>query len=1095
MYIFIFLLTLYGRGCNSQCQDPCHCEQQGVNFKMICTDHYLEDVPKDLPCHVGVLNLRRNFITTLNRESFPCQNRLRELLLSNNHLRYIEKQVFDDTGELMLIELHSNFLQSIPYLGSLPIILQISVMRNSLTDWHHQTLQNKTHLTELELAYNKLTNPPKIPFKLSILNLKGNAINDLHTMMLAYPNAISHLNINYNNIEYLDRLQTMKSLKILMLEFNYIRRIRDNVFSSVPLLETIKLGHNNIVDISSFCNMMYIRHIFLEENNIRVVQRPAFTNIPNIDTINLKGNEIIQLSQSFFSTPQSLLLRKNSLTRFELFEGGNYTKLRILNVDRNDLQNISISSYPNLYYLCASFNKIKDVNFGIDSHHQLQYINLNSNQIKNMNKFGNLPNLKWLQLSSNSITSLDDKTLICLPQLRELRLDNNRISILSNLLTCPELTNLQLSENIIHTIENSTFDSSPRLAILNLAKNEISDLRFLHSIYSLEELNLSHNRLRTINPLDFLTLTHLRTLDLSFNLFMEINTPNLQSLQSLDISHNFLYHLNLNHLFGDRTLVKINAEGNRITDVVSTSALDINVNDNAFGASNSSELSGTNILACNNNLSDFKTIKISPNLVGLYLNKNHIVSIPNFTFISASSLIFLELNDNNIADIYPTAFYGLRKVVALKLERNCITHLRSDLFSNILDLKYVRLGGNPLLHVSNHLFPASQDIEGISFPSIPFSNTSLSIFQDIPNLHYLELHENLAFRAHFVRNTSNLVGTILEFSDLWFLNLSSINLGDHCQNVLINTVKILDLSNNAITTIPKYCLPRSKKTYSLYLSQNKLKWILNDSFDKHQQFWFLDLSYNHILFFEFGSLRHQTYLTDLHLQGNQLTKLDLGLLTFPLKSIQIELENNPWTCNCDLIKSVSALKHTLTPIKCDKPLAYANYSVADLAAKNSFTCRPLLCSQPYQTLLSFLGDKMVELPCPIITSNDIYWSVTFQGEQLNTVRDTLPESISILPHNALLISDVTKDMIGLYTCWSRNEGGQTKFKIDLLVEEMEENVEDSYNTTSTTISAKEWKDTLQCGTNNSSNSSMPTFNVISNSCYVLFVSILAFFFL
>ncbi|XP_041483376.1 leucine-rich repeat-containing G-protein coupled receptor 5-like [Lytechinus variegatus] len=292
MYIFIFLLTLYGRGCNSQCQDPCHCEQQGVNFRMTCTDRYLEDVPKDLPCHVGVLNLRRNFIAALYRESFPCQYRLRELLLSNNQLHYIEKRVLDDAGELMLIELHSNFLQSIPYLGSLPIILQISVMRNSLAEWNNQTLQNTSHLTEVELAYNKLTNLPKIMFKLSILNLKGNAINDLHTTMLAYPNAISHLNINNNNIEYVDRLQTMKNLKILMLEYNYIRHIRDDVFFSVPFLEIIKLRRNNIVDVSSFCNMMYIKHIYLEENNIKVVKRPAFTNIPNIKTINLKGNEI-----------------------------------------------------------------------------------------------------------------------------------------------------------------------------------------------------------------------------------------------------------------------------------------------------------------------------------------------------------------------------------------------------------------------------------------------------------------------------------------------------------------------------------------------------------------------------------------------------------------------------------------------------------------------------------------------------------------------------------------------------------------------------------------------------------------------------------
>lgn len=1078
IHLFLYLLFLLGRTSNSQCLNLCDCEQKSYVVNVACTGHDLDDIPQDLPCNVGILNLRENFIATLKRESFSCQSQLSALLLSNNHLRYIEKKVFDDATQLVYIELDSNFLQSIPYLGTLPTIQHISIIRNSLAEWHHDTLRNTsgTRLASIKLAFNKLYNLPKIPFRVHALDLRGNAINDLSTSMFTYPKAISNLYISYNNVEYLDKLQTMENLRILSLEFNQIRSISDTVFANLPFLETINLMGNNIVDASPFRNMLHIKSIILEDNHIQFVGRPAFTNIPNIDSIVLKGNRIIQFTcDSFFSTPLSLILFNNNIVTMDIFHGVNHSNLRVLNVDWNDLQSISILYFPALYSLYASNNNITNVEFGIHGHQNLEYINLNGNQIMNIKNFGNLPNLQWLSLNYNSLTRWHDKNLIRSSRLYCLCLINNRLSVLSNFTALPRLEFLDLSGNILHTIENSTFNSLPRLATLNLTQNKISCLSFLSSMTPLTELYISHNRIRAINPQVFSNLINLRTLQLAFNFIVEINTLGLHSLQHLDISHNLLTHLNVDHLFDQRTLVHINMEDNRITEVISTTALHISINNNAIGSSNSSLLSGSNILACNNNLKEFKQVRISLNLVTLSLNKNQIVSIPNYTFIVASSLRFLELDDNHIVHISHLAFLGLQSGLRLSLERNRLAHLPSGVFSYIQKLEYLRLGGNPLTQISNRPFSAIQGLLGVFFSCIPFSNMSIQVLQDIQMVAYIDLQENLAFQALFMSNMSTV--SLLEFPNLRLLNLSSNKLGNHCPTFSMKTVETVDFSNNTFTSIPKYCLPQNSKAYNLFLSQNKITGVSKDSFDKRQQFWLLDLRYNHIVVFELGSLRHQTYLTNLYLEGNRLTKLDLGFLSFSLKFIVMNLQSNPWSCDCDLIKTVRELHPNNKPLVCEDPSFYANSTVAELAAFDNFTCRPQLCSQPHQTLLSFVGDTMVELPCPITTSNIIHWSVTFRGQQPSSISDALPDGVSILPHNALLITYVTKVMTGFYTCWSGNEAGQTKFTANLLVEEVVWNSEEERSNLPATL-ATNWKDTLLCGNKSVGNTIGKPYNVL-----------------
>ncbi|XP_041483857.1 leucine-rich repeat transmembrane neuronal protein 1-like [Lytechinus variegatus] len=258
MFKFLCLLFLLQTS-QSRCPDLCDCQQKAV-VNVECRERDLDDIPQDLPCEIGLLDLRRNFITALRKESFSCQNELVVLLLTHNQLCFIEEEVFDDAEDLVYIDLGSNLLKRLPYLGTLPFIQEISIIRNSLTDWNHQTLGNISgpHLSSLHLAFNKLKNLPELPFKISALDLKGNAITDLSKPVFLHPKTVLSLDISFNNVEYLHRLQTMENLKTLSLAFNQIREITTTVFIHLPSIETINLQGNNIVDVSAIHDIPHL---------------------------------------------------------------------------------------------------------------------------------------------------------------------------------------------------------------------------------------------------------------------------------------------------------------------------------------------------------------------------------------------------------------------------------------------------------------------------------------------------------------------------------------------------------------------------------------------------------------------------------------------------------------------------------------------------------------------------------------------------------------------------------------------------------------------------------------------------------------------
>ncbi|XP_067842593.1 SLIT and NTRK-like protein 5 [Heptranchias perlo] len=138
-------------------------------------------------------------------------------------------------------------------------------------------------------------------------------------------------------------------------------------------------------------------------------------------------------------------------------------------------------------------------------------------------------------------------------------------------------------------------------------------------------------------------------------------------------------------------------------------------------------------------------------------------------------------------------------------------------------------------------------------------------------------------------------------------------------------VSILHLGGNEIQDIEAGAFNGLRATRRLHLNNNKLEGIRDDTFSGLENLEYLQIDYNYISSIEAGSLSklHMLQvvilndnllsslpsnifkyvpLTHLDLRGNRLKMLPYaGLLEHMDRVVELQLEENPWNCTCELI--------------------------------------------------------------------------------------------------------------------------------------------------------------------------------------------------
>lgn len=279
------------------------------------------------------------------------------------------------------------------------------------------------------------------------------------------------------------------------------------------------------------------------------------------------------------------------------------------------------------------------------------------------------------------------------------------------------------------------------------------------------------------------------------------------------------------------------------------------------------------------------------------------------------------------------------------------------------------------------------------------------------------------------------------------IDLSGNNFYNNIKTIAGNLVlaRIIKLNDCRITTVYSTTFPLLQNLNELYLNHNGLSTIEAGSFNNNTQLKVLDLSENHLELIEgvfnislpiiMLKLNNNLikyvgphtfilpFLTELHLQYNKLTIIDLGTqLVFPEKAF-IYLDNNGWNCTCDLIP-------------------FRNFITSKLTAQAQIESRMICSAPPIWKNVSFKEIPIEELKCP-----------KEGGESANNVPQWTPDNgknteeakMAGIPQNTLIIIISVTSLVFLLLlailiyiccrrglcCWHRNEVIQPKYSEDI----------------------------------------------------------------
>ena len=549
--------------------------------------------------------------------------------------------------------------------------------------------------------------------------------------------------------------------KVLLLDYNKIRKLSTDSFINLPGLEVINLKSNLISDFSGnvFCDLLNLTELNLDQNQFFVLPPAAFQGCGSLQVLTLNGNFICDFSKIGPSI-------------------SHLTKLRKLGLSGNVMDDFCGSSHP---ILPAEISKLKLLNELDLSDNMYRHL-----QRKHLENLADLP-LKRLDLSRTFLNQVDNDTFIDLRRLENLDLSYQTSGVpwikkALHSLVNSSLHSLKLRNVFVDGDEDSKF-SHNHLKPLHRLKLEFLDLgesfgawpkhlpgRFFRDVPHLVELFLDGSELFSIVPGAFSGLVNLKRLHLQNNMIScgGVNTflytsPPLPRLQYLDLNNNVLM----------------------------------------------------------TSLSIFKVSKESfPNLRTLLLRNNRIASVSRDTFMT-DTLEMLDLSENPLKLLPNGTFSLLSSLQKLNLEE--MTHLQEiegDSFQGLLNLKELKMNNNFLKIVHPHAFAHLKNLTNLHL-----SDCSLFSSQDVDFMHafdsldlsYLDLSGNRLEKVpSFISKQSNIKhinmsynriqrltkGQLPPKSNILLINVSYNDIVELNSDITesLRNVKDIDISGN-----PFYC--------------------------------------------------------------------------------------------------------------------------------------------------------------------------------------------------------------------------------------------------------------------------------------------------
>ncbi|RZF46767.1 hypothetical protein LSTR_LSTR002630 [Laodelphax striatellus] len=753
------------------------------------------------------LRIRNNPIVEVPDEAFQGLERsLWQLELSHLHLAQVPSRSLRHLQRLRYLNLTGN-----------------EIVEVSAEDWRglEETLQT------LSLADNNIANLPDSAFSsltsLESLDLSGNAIAELSPdTFTPPPQRLARLYMSDNQLRHVPYRQVgnLRLLRTLDLSHNRITQLHSATMSepsspgSQLSLDTLRLNHNNIQYLppGAFQHFDVLNRTFLDGNPLALIQTDAFRDA-RIRELSLVDCGLQELSPSAFSglepTLQFLDLSGNNLTVLPPHLLTEFDFLRTLYVRDNVL-----------YSLPAPSDNRADSGF----QYSLYRLDLSgrSNSPTSLQSLRRMRNLRWLSISKMPGQALTPDDFI------EYSVD---------------LEELHIRDGGLKTIKPHAFRHVRGLRKLDFSDSSISGIdvdAFQEVGHSLTSLRMSHalsNSLKVV-PSDAL--------------------KPLSSLQSLDLSHNYLQTMPETSFHFLRRLRTLKLQDNRIDAVIK----------------------GT-----------FQG-DIHSSLEDLYLSFNKLSTVNTHTFVDLASLRQLRLDDNVISRIERRAFVNLDNLRVLTLRGNKINYVSNEGFQNLPEIEELDLAYN---HLNTFDFASLDQVGTLATFKLNISfnhlfmlemNNSLTGREMVmhSNVKVLDMsHNNITRvgRGYFRPVEASLTHLHMAYNSLFNVTRDSYGNLPHLQ--------WLDLSSNELYEVDFDSFRNSKKLQVLYMNNNHLSDVPSELFRDLSNLRVVDFSGNRLRSLP-DSLFNEQGLEKFSASRNQLSRLPVATFGLSAAATLCELD-------------------------------------------------------------------------------------------------------------------------------------------------------------------------------------------------------------